>query len=482
MPKSFIRRISRSHLAVAFSLLAFVLAVFSPLPITITYAHAAEGDKHLGWSEKPNYLFVGKEHTSDKYVAYCVNFPWVGPPPRNQSRVLYNESTDLANALTTPVSEDKGKEIHEKLRAILYHGHARNGSHFKETLEETIGTRNIDSTFYETTQWAVWHYTNNFDPRTYKKHYYETAPHAIKTQLNAQFGIYDKLINTEKLSTVPEKFNVQLYTSSMRNPRGYRYQNLLSTWDSARPPAKKGRQDASIKILKITKEDGKIKNKTLTGAEFKLYYGEGEDELLRTHTVKDKGTGELVDSLWEIKLAELANEFPDLDIKMGTAFTLVESKAPEGYQKLDKPITFRIQPDQGHEDETSFANYHVEVRDTAGQWKPVEQIAIPANDEKLKVASDRSVQYLLVDNKKIVTEKPAPKPEKPTPKPAPKPTPKPEKPAPKPEKPGKDHSDSRKELSHTGATAVVALSVSAVAALTAGGVLLLLRRRKLAGK
>lgn len=416
MSRGLVLKISESRVTALFAALVLAVSLCFPpsLVSSVAYADAgAQGGEYLGWSDREGaFLYVGQVGTNERYVAYCFNSPRPAPPSKKKSNVIYKPSDDFSAALADPSSVGDTKALNEKLRKALYHGYVENASGLDKMLAGAFSENIIPAKFNECTQWVVWHYTDGFDPRAFKAPMYRDYPLA-RPGLDAQYAIYDKLVSGDGLAAPPDSFKMQLYTTDMTNADGKRYQNLLAAGEN-RPtpgPTPNERQNASIKILKVAVKDGAIQNKVLSGAEFELYYGpnydgpndDGSLTLLRTFTTEDLfGNDEVADSATEIPLSDFAQDpqFNKFLFKLGKAFTLVETKAPDGFEKLDKPIVFTLQPDAGYENATDplDTHYHVEILDDSENWVPVEERDIPAS-QFYEVPREESDNFVIVENK-----------------------------------------------------------------------------------
>ena len=93
----------------------------------------------------------------------------------------------------------------------------------------------------------------------------------------------------------------------------------IATIDNEKTPEKE--EKGTLKLIKQDKEN----QKRLAGAEFELKSANGE-----TYTLITDENGEAVQS----------------DLAFGT-YTLTETKAPKGYEKLTEPLTVKVEKDAG---------------------------------------------------------------------------------------------------------------------------------------
>ena len=352
------------------ALVVTVLTMLSSLSFGTNAVNADGTGKYIGWSEyQGSYsaaFYLGKENSTDRYVAYCYNKKREAPPRKIDGTVYYEKTggtpEEYGKSLYHPIT-DTGKEeqLIKDLKRVLYHGYPKNASNLLAEFNGTVTEVQKNGVFREVTQWGVWHYTDGFDPEVYYKRDFELASGNAKQINELKVKVYKKLIGQD-LQEADSTFEMDLYTTNQTSKEtGRQYQNILVTRDNMplpKPPDTPYGRDDEIYITKVAVVDGIIQRNALSNAKLEIRDGEGL-------------TGPVLASDFEIIASDFEYSGFRFDLrtygkKFGDIFTLVETEAPPGYKKTE-PIVFMV----AGEDQLG-GDYWIQIKQPDGTWKKQE--------------------------------------------------------------------------------------------------------------
>ena len=355
--------------------LFLALAMISNLSFGLNVAKAANTDKYLAWSEaQGSYsaaFYLGKENTQERFVAYCYNKKREAPARITDDTIYYQKTdgtpNDYGQSLYHPINDTATQEtLIRDLKRVLYHGYPNNKSQFANEFKQNyIKDTQMDGLFREVIQWAVWHYTDKFDPEEYYKASFALASGDSKETNTLKVNVYKKLIGKD-LPEADDAFFMDLFTTEQSaKESGNRYQNLLVTRQDMplpKPPENPYGRDNEISITKAAVIDGKIQPKVLTGAKLEIREGEGlKGQVLENNLNIDEFAGFTLD------ISGATFNLRNYNKKFGDVFTLIETEAPNGYKKTE-PIVFRVMGDLNSLD----GPYWIEIKQKDGSWKKQE--------------------------------------------------------------------------------------------------------------
>ncbi|XCB30844.1 thioester-forming surface-anchored protein [Arcanobacterium hippocoleae] len=301
-------------------------------------------------------FYLGQEGTKERYIAYCYNKKREAPARKVDDTIYYEKTQGTAaeygKSLSKPI-DDKAKQdqLIKDLRRVLYHGYPNDASKLSNQFDGKDFVKDVqkDGFFREVTQWVVWHYTDQFNPEDYYEKEFALADQDAKKANELKVAVYKKLIENT-LQQPGNEFGMDLFTTTQTaKESGNQYQNILVTkvnHPAPEPPKDQFGREDPIYITKVGVENGKIEPNALTGAELKIFAGEGIS-----------GSPLSVDlSMYPETPLAFAGAMFDLGKygkRFGDVFTLVESEAPNGYKKTD-PIVFTVAGEDKLNGESGF--------------------------------------------------------------------------------------------------------------------------------
>lgn len=353
------------------ALVLTVLTMLSSLSFGTNAVNANGTDKYVGWSEyQGSYsaaFYLGKENSTDRYVAYCYNKKREAPPRKIDGTVYYQKTggtpQDYGGSLYHPITDTaKEEQLIKDLKRVLYNGYPHDKEKLSEQFNESYVTEvQKAGLFREVTQWGVWHYTDGFDPEVYYKKDFELASGDAQKINALKVKVYKTLIG-QGLQEADSTFEMDLYTTNQTSKEtGNRYQNILVTKDNMplpKPPDTPYGRDNEIYITKVAVVDGIIQRNALSNAKLEIRDGEG---LTGPVLVSDF---EIIES--DFEYAGFRFDLRDYGKKFGDVFTLVETQAPPGYKKSE-PIVFMV----AGVDELG-GDYWIQIKQPDGTWKQQE--------------------------------------------------------------------------------------------------------------
>ena len=214
------------------SLLILLLGQFWGLSSVKTFADTVDSKRYIGWTittgetpasfDESIYVSPQGSHAgdlADAIVAYCFNYTYA-TPPRSDSTTnypIYEKETGTAESFGQYATSKRitNEELYKAVLKVMYNGFPNNAA----SLQGAIS----DARFRAVTQYAVWHFTDNYDATTILS--------------SDELELYNTLIgNKAGAKNVPEDATLDIYRNTMevhastaQGASKPEYQNLLSS-------------------------------------------------------------------------------------------------------------------------------------------------------------------------------------------------------------------------------------------------------------
>ena len=214
------------------SLLILLLGQFWGLSSVKTFADTVDSKRYIGWTittgetpasfDESIYVSPQGSHAgdlADAIVAYCFNYTYATPPKSDSTTnyPIYEKETGTAESFGQYATSKRitNEELYKAVLKVMYNGFPNNAA----SLQGAIS----DARFRAVTQYAVWHFTDNYDATTILS--------------SDELELYNTLIgNKAGAKNVPEDATLDIYRNTMevhastaQGASKPEYQNLLSS-------------------------------------------------------------------------------------------------------------------------------------------------------------------------------------------------------------------------------------------------------------
>ena len=214
------------------SLLILLLGQFWGLSSVKTFADTVDSKRYIGWTittgetpasfDESIYVSPQGSHAgdlADAIVAYCFNYTYATPPKSDSTTnyPIYEKETGTAESFRQYATSKRitNEELYKAVLKVMYNGFPNNAA----SLQGAIS----DARFRAVTQYAVWHFTDNYDATTILS--------------SDELELYNTLIgNKAGAKNVPEDATLDIYRNTMevhastaQGASKPEYQNLLSS-------------------------------------------------------------------------------------------------------------------------------------------------------------------------------------------------------------------------------------------------------------
>ncbi|SFE96529.1 thioester-forming surface-anchored protein, partial [Peptostreptococcus sp. D1] len=367
-------------LSIFISILTVCSGLLPSAPVFAQDSSTSNEYIYRGWKEYQNSydqaFYVGlkdkvisEREIEDRHVAYCFNYGKPAPLDlKNPEEILYKKvnlnENNMYLYINNPESQKENyKEFYKNIMKVIYNGYPENAAGIKEDLN--------DGDFREATQWAVWFYTDKYNPEQDQKliALLPLMSEGARAIWDKKIAAYKKLIGGGIVDT--GNFSLDMYETNMKSSDGKKYQNLIALKknDPKKRPEDETQYKTQVSFAKITDEEyEKLKKekpdiysiKGLSGVKLKI---------------------EEVDGKEICKFESKSNAGYSHELTSGKEYKLIELEAPEGYKKAE-PVSFRIEEEIEMLYGFPQLKFKIYIKGANGQWEEAADNAVVMVDEK----------------------------------------------------------------------------------------------------